>query len=57
MLTPKKIIFAGMIVGSFIGGWVPSLWGAGGFTMSAMVGSAIGGLAGVWAGWKFSQNF
>jgi uncharacterized membrane protein YeaQ/YmgE (transglycosylase-associated protein family) len=57
MLTPKKIIFAGMIVGSFLGGWVPSLWGAGGFTMSAMVGSAVGGLAGIWIGWKVSQNF
>ena len=56
MLTPKRVIFGCMIVGSVLGGWVPALWGAGGFTMSAIVGSTIGGLAGIWAGWQISQR-
>ena len=55
MLTPKRLIVIGMIAGSVLGGWLPSLWGAGGITMSAMIGSTIGGLAGIWAGWKISQ--
>jgi len=56
VLTPRRIIMAGMVVGSLLGGWLPSLWGAGGLTLSAMILSTAGGLAGIWAGWKLSQR-
>jgi len=56
MVTPKRAVFFGMMAGSVLGGWLPSLWGAGGLTMSAMVFSTVGGLAGIWAGWKISQS-
>jgi uncharacterized protein YcfJ len=57
MLTTKRAIFFGMVAGSVIGGLVPMLWGAGAFSMSSVVGSTVGGLAGIWAGWKISRNF
>jgi uncharacterized membrane protein YeaQ/YmgE (transglycosylase-associated protein family) len=56
VITPKRAIFFGMMAGSVLGGWLPSLWGAGGLTMSAMLFSTIGGLVGIWAGWKVAQS-
>lgn len=56
MFTSKRAIFFGMMGGSVLGGWLPTLWGASGFSMSAIVFSTLGGLAGIWAGWKISQS-
>jgi len=36
--------------GTLAGGFVPELWGASGFSLAAVVTSALGGLAGLWAG-------
>ena len=35
-------------VGGTIGGFIPSLWGAGAFSMWGVVMSGVGGLAGIW---------
>ncbi|HTO91745.1 MAG TPA: hypothetical protein VMJ70_11500 [Candidatus Sulfotelmatobacter sp.] len=51
-MSDKRLIMIGMVIGSTLGGWLPSLWGAGGFTVTAVVFGAIGGLAGIWAAWK-----
>ncbi len=55
MLTPKRAIMIGMIAGSLLGGWLPTLWGDGGFSMAAVIGSTFGGLAGIWAGWRITR--
>jgi hypothetical protein len=47
----------GLFIGSTIGGLVPELWGAGIFSMSAIVFSFIGGIAGIWVGYKIGQSF
>jgi uncharacterized membrane protein YeaQ/YmgE (transglycosylase-associated protein family) len=44
-----------MVVGSFVGGFVPLLWGAGEFSFSSIIFSAIGGIVGIWAGFKISR--
>lgn len=44
-----------MIVGSFIGGFVPSLWDAGMLSMSSVIFTAAGGLLGIWAGLKIAN--
>jgi hypothetical protein len=43
-----------MALGTIVGGFVPELWGASGFSLAAVVTSALGGVAGLWAGVKLS---
>jgi uncharacterized membrane protein YeaQ/YmgE (transglycosylase-associated protein family) len=53
----KSLIGFGLFVGSIVGGFVPSLWGDNGmFSMAGMLFSVIGGVAGIWAGYRLSQN-
>lgn len=54
-MSPKRVILFAMIVGSTIGSWVPTLWGASWLSLSSVLGSTIGGLAGIWAGVKLSR--
>ncbi len=44
-----------MIVGSIIGGWVPALWDAGMLSFSGIIGSMIGGFAGIFVGLKLAN--
>jgi outer membrane lipoprotein SlyB len=54
-MKAKTLIMIGMVVGSSLGGYLPALWGAGGFSMSSVVFGAVGGVAGIWAGFKLSR--
>jgi hypothetical protein len=36
--------------GTLAGGFVPEVWGASGFSLAAVVTSALGGAAGLWLG-------
>ncbi|MBX4211162.1 hypothetical protein KW783_04310 [Candidatus Parcubacteria bacterium] len=51
----KKIIWIFMVVGSAVGGYVPALWGAGAFSFSSIILGAVGGIVGIWAGFKLSN--
>jgi hypothetical protein len=48
----------GMCVGfgTLVGGYVPALWGASGFSAIAVVFGAVGGLAGLWLGLRFTSS-
>jgi hypothetical protein len=46
-----------VLVGSFVGAYVPVLWGASSFSVTSLVFSAAGGVAGVWAGVRLSENY
>ena len=50
----KQMVWMGMFIGSSIGGFIPSLWGAGIFSMSSIFFGGIGAIAGIWAGYKLS---
>jgi hypothetical protein len=52
----RLFIWMGLFIGSTIGGLLPQLWGAGIFSLSAMVLSFLGGLAGIWAGYKIGKS-
>ncbi len=52
----KKLIWFGLFVGSTIGGFVPSLWGSGLFSFVGIIGNAVGGILGIWAGFKLGEN-
>ena len=41
-------------MGSIIGGFIPDLWGAELFSYSSVLLSGVGGLAGLWLGYKMS---
>jgi hypothetical protein len=46
-MVPKWFILFCLMVGSSIVAWVPLLWGAGMFSFSSVVFSALGGIAGI----------
>mgnify|MGYP006866198587 CR=1 FL=1 len=54
-MEQKKLITIGMIVGGIVGGYIPSLWDANMFSMSSVILSAVGGFAGIWAGYKLGE--
>jgi hypothetical protein len=54
-MSAKEFIMIGMVVGSTIGSWLPTLWGAGWLSMSSVFGSVVGGLAGIWLGYRASR--
>jgi len=55
-MEAKTLIWIFAFIGSTIGGFLPSLWGADIFSFSGIILSTIGGLAGIWVGWKISQD-
>ena len=48
----KKIVFLAMIVGSTIGGYIPTFFGAGLFSMSSVICGGIGGIFAIWLSFK-----
>ena len=53
-MSRKKLIMLAMVVGSIVGGYLPALFGLDGLMVS-LLGSFIGGIIGVWIGYKFSM--
>ncbi|MBI5422386.1 hypothetical protein HZA44_04605 [Candidatus Peregrinibacteria bacterium] len=54
-MNSKPLIWIGMFAGSTIGGFVPSLWGDNFLSMWSVVLTAVGGLVGIWIGFKLSD--
>ncbi|MGB5218105.1 MAG: hypothetical protein WBN66_07385 [Smithella sp.] len=50
-MSRKKFIMIAVIIGSTAGGYAPMLFGADSLTAS-LIGSTIGGLLGIWGGFK-----
>lgn len=55
-MSSKTLIWLGLFVGSTIGGMIPSLWGAGFLTYSSVLLTAVGGLIGIWIGFKLGND-
>jgi hypothetical protein len=51
----KKLVWLGFFAGSTLGGLVPGLWGAGMFSFSSILLSAVGGLVGIYVGFKLGS--
>jgi hypothetical protein len=41
--------------GTIVGSSVPSLWGAGSFSLASVLFAAVGGIAGLWLGLRLSS--
>jgi len=52
IMSRKKMIMLGMVIGSIAGGYLPVLFGLNGLMVS-LLGSIIGGMIGIWIGYKF----
>ncbi len=52
----KKIVWLGFILGSLIGGLIPSVWGANQFSFSTAFFSFLGGAAGIWLGYRIGRR-
>lgn len=44
-----------MIVGGVVGGYIPSIWGAGMLSMSSIIFSALGGFLGIYIGYNLGE--
>jgi hypothetical protein len=53
----SRLIWIGLFVGSALGGSLPSLFGADTFSLWAVLGSVIGGVAGVFGGQRIAVHF
>jgi hypothetical protein len=52
----RSLIWIGLFIGSTVGGLLPQLWGASIFSLLAIILSFLGGLAGIWIGYKIGQS-
>lgn len=51
-MSAKTLVMIGMVVGSIIGGFVPSLWGDGLLSYASLIGNGIGGILGIFIAYK-----
>ncbi|HUO50124.1 MAG TPA: hypothetical protein VMU25_00950 [Candidatus Paceibacterota bacterium] len=56
MNNSRPLVWIGAFVGSTVGSMIPSLWGAGFLSFSSILLSGIGAIAGIYFGFKISQN-
>ncbi|MEK7567780.1 MAG: hypothetical protein AAB513_02565 [Patescibacteria group bacterium] len=54
-MDSKKMVWIGMIIGSTVGGYMPTLWGDSFLSFTSVILSAIGGILGIWLGFKISN--
>ncbi len=54
-MSSKFLIYIGMTIGGYIGGYLPTLWGADYFSFSSIIFGMFGGIAGIWLGYKISR--
>lgn len=48
----KTATWIGVFIGSTVGSFIPSLWGASPFDLSSLFLSAMGGFLGIWFAYK-----
>jgi len=51
----KKFVWIGLFVGSTLGNMLPLLWGGDAISLSGFLFAILGGIAGIWAGFRFGQ--
>ena len=54
-MSSKSLIWIFMAIGSTVGGAVPTLWGDSFLSMWSIFFTAVGGIIGIWVGFKLSN--
>jgi len=52
----KKFVWIGLFVGSSIGNMLPVLWGGDMLSFSGVLFSLLGGIAGIWIGYRVGES-
>ena len=52
----KKFVWIGFFVGSTAGNMLPLLWGGDAISIVGVVLSIVGGIAGIWVGYRFGES-
>lgn len=55
-MNSKSLIWIFMGIGSMVGGYLPTLWGENFLSMSSVLLTAVGGILGIWLGFKLGNN-
>ncbi len=53
----KRAVWGGVIVGSLLGGWIPTLFGADSISMATVVGSTVGSVVCAIAVWSVARQY
>ncbi len=51
----RTLVMAGLLVGSVVGGYIPTLLGAGFLSMWGILGSTVGSVVGVWIAYRYAR--
>ena len=54
-MSQKALIWIGLTVGSAGGGYLPLLWGGDLISLTSVALSAVGGIVGIWLGYRFGE--
>ena len=54
-MNSKSLIWIFMAIGSTIGGYLPTLWGDSFLSFTSVFLTAVGGIIGIWIGFKLSN--
>ena len=54
-MSTTALVWIGLTVGSVVGGYLPALWGGDLISFSSVVLSAVGGIVGIWVGYRFGE--
>jgi uncharacterized membrane protein YeaQ/YmgE (transglycosylase-associated protein family) len=54
-MDTHKAAMRGVMIGSLVGGLIPSLWGDNPLGVASVVCSAIGGVVGIWVGYRIAN--
>jgi hypothetical protein len=52
----KTATMWGVFIGGTLGGMVPTLWGAGMFSLSSVFFTAVGGILGIYLGYRYVRG-
>ena len=53
----RRVLILFITIGSTIGGYLPTFFGFGSFSMVSFLGGAVGGIAGIWAFRKVDASY
>ena len=51
----RSLVMLCAVFGTFVGGFVPALWGNDGLGLQGLLFAAVGGVAGLWLGLRLSD--
>jgi hypothetical protein len=54
-MNSKRLTMFCALAGSWLGGYIPLLWGAGYFSLSSIMCNAAGAIVGIWIAFKLTR--